>query len=120
MRTLNYLAGFAVFINIGLNLVFIPKWQALGSAVASLITQLIVSITQIVVSKNKFGFTYSLRGAFQLLSFVLGVLLISYLAHHYILNWVSSMFVFLLISSVYALSIRMFPLKQLIHIVKNE
>jgi len=120
LRTLNYLAGFAVFINIGLNLVFIPKWQALGSAVASLITQLIVSITQIVVSKNKFGFTYSLSGAFQLLSFVLGVLLISYLAHHYILNWVSSMFVFLLISSVYALSIRMFPLKQLIHIVKNE
>lgn len=120
LKTLNYLAGFAVLLNIGLNLLFIPRWQALGSAVASLITQIIVSFTQIIVSKNKFGFTYSIYGIVQFLAFVVGVFSIAYLAHLYILNWVSSMLVFLLSSFAYALSIRMIPLKKMIYIVKNE
>lgn len=120
LKTLNYLAGFAVLLNIGLNLVFIPSWQALGSAVASLITQIIVSVTQIIVSKNKFGFTYSIYGIVQFLAFVIGVFSIAYISHLYILNWVSSMLVFLLSSFAYALSIRMIPLKKMIYIVKNE
>ena len=120
LKTLNYLAGFAVLLNIGLNLLFIPRWQALGSAVASLITQIIVSFTQIIVSKNKFGFTYSIYGIVQFLAFVVGVFSIAYLSHLYILNWVSSMLVFLLCSFAYALSIRMIPLKKMIYIVKNE
>ena len=120
LKTLNILAGAAVFINIGLNLIFIPRWQALGSAMASLITQLIVSIAQIIISKKKFGFTFNLIGYTQYIGFVVGVLTIAYFANLYVLNWVSAILVFTITSIIFALSIQMIPLKQMIYIVKNE
>ena len=120
LRTLNLLAGSAVIINIGLNLLFIPRWQALGSAVASLITQLIVSVTQIIVSKRKFEFKSTLKGYIQFVGFVLGVFGLAYYSHLYVLNWVLAMLVFIVTSSIFALSIRMIPLKRMIYIIKNE
>ena len=120
LRVLNLLAGSAVIINIGLNLLLIPKWQALGSAVASLITQLFVSITQIIVSKKKFNINSTFKGYVQFVGFVLGVFSIAYFSRLYISNWVLAMVVFVLISYVYALSIRMIPIKRMIYIVKQE
>ena len=120
LRVLNLLAGSALIINIGLNLLLIPKWQALGSAVASLITQLFVSITQIIVTKKKFNINSTFKGYVQFVGFVLGVFSIAYFSRLYISNWVLAMVVFVLISYVYALSIRMIPIKRMIYIVKQE
>ena len=120
LRVLNLLAGSAVVVNIGLNLLFIPKWQALGSAVASLITQLMVSIVQIIVSKKKFDIRTTFIGFTQFLCFVLGVLSISYLSYFYVSNWVVAMGVFVLSSFAFASFIRMIPIKRMMYIVRNE
>lgn len=120
LKTLNILAGSAVVVNICLNLLFIPKWQALGSAVASLITQIIVSVTQIIISKKKFKFTSSLATFIQFIVFVLGVFLIAYYTHTFVFNWVVALVVFVLLSFIFALSIRMIPLRRMIYIIRNE
>lgn len=120
LRALNLLAGSAVLINICLNLLFIPKWQALGSAVASLITQLVVSITQIIISKKKFNFSSTLKGYVKFSGFVIGVFSIAYFTHLYVSNWVLAMTVFVVISYIFALSINMIPMKRMIHVIKNE
>ena len=120
LRVLNLLAGSAVVVNIGLNLLFIPKWQALGSAVASLITQLMVSIVQIIISKKKFDIRTTFIGFTQFLCFVFGVLSISYLSYFYVSNWVVAMGVFVLSSFAFASFIRMIPIKRMIYIVRNE
>jgi O-antigen/teichoic acid export membrane protein len=120
LRALNLLAGSAVLINIGLNLLFIPKWQALGSAVASLITQLVVSITQIIISKKKFNFSATFKGYAKFSGFVTGVFGIAYFSHLYVSNWVLAIAVFVVISYVFALSIHMIPMKRMIHVIKNE
>ena len=120
LRVLNLLAGSAVVVNIGLNLLFIPRWQALGSAVASLITQLMVSIVQIIVSKKKFDIRTTFSGFTQFFCFVFGVLSISYLSYFYVSNWVVAMGVFVLSSFAFASFIRMIPIKRMIYIVRNE
>ena len=120
LRVLNLLAGSAVVVNIGLNLLFIPRWQALGSAVASLITQLMVSIVQIIVSKKKFDIRTTFSGFTQFFCFVFGVLSISYLSYFYVSNWVVAMGVFVLSSFALASFIRMIPIKRMMYIMRNE
>jgi len=50
LRQLNILASITVFINIGINLVLIPRYGALGAAIASLISQGFYAIAQSVLS----------------------------------------------------------------------
>ena len=120
LKLLNVLAGVAVMVNIGLNLILIPKWQALGSAVASLITQIIVSITQIMVSKKRFDLRITFKWLIQFMVFTLGVFLIAYFSHLHISNWVVAMLVFAVMSSILALIIRMIPLRRMIQVIKYE
>jgi O-antigen/teichoic acid export membrane protein len=120
LKLLNVLAGVAVMVNIGLNLILIPKWQALGSAVASLITQIIVSITQIMVSKKRFDLRITFMWLIQFMVFTLGVFLIAYFSHLHISNWVVAMLVFAVMSSILALIIRMIPLRRMIQVIKYE
>ena len=120
LKLLNVLAGVAVMVNIGLNLILIPKWQALGSAVASLITQIIVSITQIMVSKKRFDLRITFKWLIQFMVFTLGVFLIAYFSHLHISNWVVAMLVFAIMSSALALIIRMIPIRRMIQVIKHE
>jgi O-antigen/teichoic acid export membrane protein len=120
LKMLNMLAGSAVIINIVLNLLFIPRWQALGSAVASLITQLFVSITQIVISKRKFEFKSTLTGYLRFGGFAIGVFAIAYCSNLYFDNWIVAMLIFVISSSVFAFSTHMIPLQRMIYIIKNE
>lgn len=48
MKQLNIIAGIGIVINVAVNLLLIPRMQACGSAVASLCTQLAVSVLQFV------------------------------------------------------------------------
>ena len=56
LKTLNKVAFGGVILNIGLNLVLIPSYQAYGAALASLITQGITAIAQIWLCKQYFKF----------------------------------------------------------------
>ncbi len=120
LRTLNLLASIAVVLNIGLNLIFIPKWQALGSAVASLITQAFVSITQIIISKRVFGFSVPGIMYVQFVGFILGVFGLAWVCNAYIESWAIAASVFFVTAFVFALSINMIPLKKMAYIIKND
>lgn len=50
LRHLNIVAAITVIINIGLNLVLIPRHQALGAAISSLISQGFYAIAQVILS----------------------------------------------------------------------
>jgi O-antigen/teichoic acid export membrane protein len=55
LRTLNVLAACGMVLNIALNLLLIPKYQALGAAWASLITQVLMAAAQAVLAAQRFG-----------------------------------------------------------------
>ncbi|MFZ1618872.1 MAG: polysaccharide biosynthesis C-terminal domain-containing protein, partial [Flavobacteriales bacterium] len=60
LKTLNMMAACGMVLNIGLNLVLIPRWQVLGAATAGLITQIAMALAQMSVA----GRRYSMRPGF--------------------------------------------------------
>lgn len=55
MKQLNIIASVGIVINVTVNLLLIPRMQACGSAVASLCTQLLVSVLQFVFAMSIIG-----------------------------------------------------------------
>lgn len=73
LRLLNILAAFGMVLNIGLNLWLIPEYFALGSAVASLITQVLTAVVQLIIVLRIFKLPLDLRLSGSVLVFTIGV-----------------------------------------------
>ena len=56
LKALNYMALFGVVLNIGLNVILIPILKAEGAAIATLVTQSVTAIIQIVLAFQLFKF----------------------------------------------------------------
>ena len=74
---LNIVAAFGVVLNVVLNLILIPKYDAFGSAVASLMTQFLTGVVQIFLCIHIFKFNLS-RTFLKLLVFIVGLVLFTY------------------------------------------
>jgi O-antigen/teichoic acid export membrane protein len=77
LRTLNQLAAGGMVLNIGLNLVLIPTWKAEGSAWASLITQMLMALAQMVVAARRFSLRTDARSVLAVLGYVLLLLVVA-------------------------------------------
>ncbi len=80
LRTLNRMAAGAMVLNIGLNLVLIPRYQALGAAWAGLITQALMAIGQAVIAVGRYGLRPSPRHVLGTIGYLLAMLTLSWLA----------------------------------------
>jgi len=69
---LNIIACFGVVLNIMLNIMLIPEYQAKGSAIASLVTQVITALMQITLCYYIFKFNFT-RTFFRLFVFIVGL-----------------------------------------------
>jgi len=119
IRQLNWMALAGMGLNIGLNLALIPQMQALGSAWASLITQLFTALTQIVLAVYflKLNVNYPLIG--KLIVFAGFIFLAGFLSKQ-IDNWVLGYFVMITASALFAFLTRLINLKALTEIIQNK
>lgn len=69
LKELNFMAAAGMMLNIALNLVLIPQYKAVGSALSSLITQSIMSFIQIFIAYKKFNFRINFKLIFRILAF---------------------------------------------------
>ena len=88
MRQLNIMATLGMILNILLNFILIKKFEVSGSAVASMITQILTASSQIIIAK----YVFNIRINYKLISlFLLFIILYSasvYFAKEYIDNWI--------------------------------
>lgn len=119
IRQLNLMAVAGMGINIGMNLLLIPHWQALGSAWASLATQLFTALAQtyLAVTILKLKINYRLIG--KLLLFVCFVALAGYFSRK-ISVWYLGYFSMILFGIVFALATKLISLKALAQIIRND
>jgi len=80
LRTLNRMAAVGMVLNIALNLVLIPRYQALGAAWAGLITQGGMALAQVAIAVRRFGLRPQVRHAIGLLGYVAALLVLAWLA----------------------------------------
>lgn len=87
LKELNLIAGISVVVNILLNLVLIPRYQALGSAIASLASLGLVSVLQVVTLRKIMSEKYELRFG-RLTIFTAGIIIAGYLLEFIPMHWV--------------------------------
>jgi len=80
LRQLNVAAGLTVLINVSLNMILIPRYQAQGAAVASLISQAFFALCQWFLAIRILGISWNRDIMIRLLAFMGVNLIVGYLS----------------------------------------
>ena len=120
LKQLNYVAFAGMIMNIALNFYLIPKYKALGAAIASLLTQYILAGAQIWLAHGIFKFHYKwwlfIRYAvFFVLSFVLFAYVHSYTGH-----WLIKSGIAMVICVGFALILKLIKPIALVRLIRSE
>jgi len=118
LRELNLMAASGILINIVLNLFLIPRFQAAGSAVSSLITQFLTALIQVLIVQSIFKFKINYRLILTLIVFIAGVVLINYFSKGIHKNWMVNFSIMVIASGIWAFATRMFNIKSMVRILK--
>ncbi|MCK5822705.1 MAG: oligosaccharide flippase family protein [Bacteroidales bacterium] len=118
MKVLNTLAIFGVAINLTLNFILIPKYNALGSAIANLSTQSFIAISQILISKKIFKFKINLKLISTIIIYVAGIFILGQITKDLPYNWIFSFSIMIVLSAIFAFGIKLFNIKDIYKIIK--
>lgn len=116
IRKLNIMAAGGMFLNISLNLILIPHMFALGSAIASMVTQLATALAQVIIASRIFSLRPSKPFIVKTLSFI-GVVIAAGVLSTYIGNKALGYIGLILFSILSAFIIRLINLHDLYKIV---
>ncbi len=117
LKQLNITATFGVVINIVLNLILIPRYEALGSAWASLITQLVTAAAQLYIACRIFKLKPNFKFILLLILFLLFVILVNYFTYGLFHRWGLNFMLMIGVSLLFAFVIRLINLKALYQLV---
>ncbi len=120
LKQLNIAAAVGMVLNIGLNIVLIPGYGALGSAWASLTTQGIMALIQVILAIYFFNFHINYRYIASLVVFVAGVLVINMLIVYLELPWLRAFGLMVATSLILAALLRLLDLQNFIKIVAGK
>lgn len=118
LRELNLMAASGILINVTMNLFLIPRFEAAGSAVSSLVTQFLTALIQVLIAQNVFKFRINYRLILTLIVFITGVILINYFSKLLHPNWMINFVVMVCASGIWAFAIRMLNIKSMVRILK--
>jgi O-antigen/teichoic acid export membrane protein len=113
LRELNRIAVFSVLMNIILNLILIPRHQALGSAVASLATQFFAALFQVLAIMKIFKTKPGAVLTVQLCILVCVLLITGIIVVNLNLKWVPGILIILVTGPVTSLIIRLLTIKEI-------
>jgi peptidoglycan biosynthesis protein MviN/MurJ (putative lipid II flippase) len=120
LKQLNIVAASGMIINISLNFFLIPKFEAIGSAYASLITQFITAALQVIIVQYFFRFKINYTYLSTLVIFAAGVILITYISKGLHFEWTINFLIMVIASLLLASALRLLSIKSLLKIVKKE
>ena len=107
LKALNYMAIAGILLNIGMNLILIPKYEAMGAAYASLLTQFTTAFLQIGIAQYYFRFRVSYLSGIMFGCFILAVWVSGYILKNSGLTWDIGLSVFIICSFTIAWITRM-------------
>ena len=93
LKQLNIVAACGVVLNITLNCIFIPHFQAVGAAFTSLCVQFVTCVIQFFIAKKIFNLKLGNSFWFRLLAFLALISLTAYMSTTLALNWIASFFI---------------------------
>lgn len=115
---LNIIAFAGMLLNVLLNFVMIPVLFSTGSAVASLFTQTLVAVTQVLIVKRMFRFRINYLLLVRLFAFTAGLFLLGFLSRQLPLPWLHGLVAFGVAGIVLALLIPLIRLKHIFALIR--
>jgi O-antigen/teichoic acid export membrane protein len=120
LRELNILASTALIVNIVLNLILIPEYQALGAAISSLVTQVYMAVLQVIVSAVKLSLRLDYGFIIRLAVFVLGLFLLGYLSSRFMGSWYHGALLMILSSLMLMFITKLLRFRDLYRIILSD
>jgi O-antigen/teichoic acid export membrane protein len=120
LKALNLMAVAGIIINIVLNLVLIPKYAAYGSAVATLFTQFLTAIIQVIIAQYIFKFRVNYKLLLTITVFVAGVFLIGKFTENLHETWWINLCIMLAASAIWAFVTQLLSVKAMYRILKYD
>lgn len=119
LKYLNLMALAGMLINIVLNVIWIPQYQAYGSAYASLITQILTASIQVGLALFIFKMKPSSGYVLRLLAFAALTVLFAFVSKYFD-NWVPGYLSLIVASLIAASLLKLFNLPDLYKIIRYE
>ncbi len=119
LRHLNIISILGVVVNVVLNLILIPKYKVVGAAVASLSTQALVAILQLLLVYRTFRIKVLNLRMVSFLAFFIGALLLSFVFNNILTSWILGMVITIISIGILALAVGFIKLKDLALIFKT-
>ena len=120
LMALNLIAGIGMLLNVLLNFILIPKFEALGSAIASISTQFLSGILQVIIVQKVFRFRVNTKYLLSLVSFIAGVIAFNIMTMNFKLPWTFNFGIMIILSLVLAVSLRLFNIKSILLVMMNS
>jgi O-antigen/teichoic acid export membrane protein len=121
LKQLNIMAATGMLINVTLNIILIPLFKVQGSAVSSLITQVLTAGAQIIMVNYIFRFHINYKLIFSVVLFIVLVAIICwYIQTHLHAHFLVGLMLSAGIGLALALLLRIISLRNLYYIVKYE
>ena len=120
LKQLNYMAFGGILINLILNFILIPKYQAMGSAIASLITQFLTGFYQVYLSYKVFKFKVNKRLLVALALFIMGLFFANYFTLHLTQQWMLNFTIMLIFSGLLAFVTGVINPKSVLRFIKYK
>lgn len=124
LKYLNIMAGGGMLLNLSLNFILIPQLQAIGSAYASLTTQSITALAQVLLAAWIFKFRPNIKYLLRLLVFVAVVISASYFSYqvvseHYI-DWKIALIIVAMTAFIAGVVTRLLDFKGFINLLLKK
>jgi O-antigen/teichoic acid export membrane protein len=119
IRQLNIMAAIGMVLNIGLNLIFIPKFQAQGAAAISLFTQVFTAIAQVAIAVRIFKFKPKWSLIVRILFYAILVFAVGHFSRNFSSPFLGYMSM-LLVSTLIAFVTKLINLRAIIDILTSR
>jgi O-antigen/teichoic acid export membrane protein len=113
IRNLNIVALFGVLMNIMLNILFIPRYQGVGSAIASTATQFIIAALQLMLIANIFKSRPSARTILKTIAFAVSLVITGAAVKHQGIQWFYGFLIIAICSTGLAFSMKLLTIREI-------
>ncbi|MFO8054448.1 MAG: oligosaccharide flippase family protein [Bacteroidales bacterium] len=120
MKKLNIVAASGMLINILLNLLLIPSLESVGSAIASLITQGLTSLAQVIIAMKLFRFFPTIKQALRFTGFVSGLLVLIFVDPGFTDNWFQNAMISIALAIIWAMILGLISFRKTLEIFRMK
>ncbi|MES2567109.1 MAG: oligosaccharide flippase family protein [Bacteroidota bacterium] len=120
LKQLNTMAIIGICINLILNFILIPHYQAMGSAISSLITQFFTAGIQIYFVYKIFKFKMNFRLLIALSVFIVGIVIFNKASRSFTDNWIINFSIMCVFCGAWAFVSGLLNIKSIFRFIKYK